>query len=201
MTGALAGKRRLRVHSGLIAASHVALADAGAIADDAGAITGGMAVGDAAFYARAAREHRLRLAPVTHTHAPFVLAGIDNLVAINAALEIDLFGQINAEFAGDAQISGTGGLVDFIRGARASRGGRAIVMVQAEGRGASRIVPRLSNAVTVARADAPIVITEHGVVDLAPLALDTRATAIIALAAPAHRDALAAAWAEMRATL
>ena len=201
VTGALAGKRRLRVHSGLIAASHVALADAGAIADDAGAITGGMAVGDAAFYARAAREHRLRLAPVTHTHAPFVLAGIDNLVAINAALEIDLFGQINAEFAGDAQISGTGGLVDFIRGARASRGGRAIVMVQAEGRGASRIVPRLSNAVTVARADAPIVITEHGVVDLAPLALDARATAIIALAAPAHRDALAAAWAEMRATL
>ncbi len=199
VTRALASKRNLRVHSGLLTASHLALVDAGAIVDDAGAITCGMAAGDAAFYARVAREPRLRLAPVSHTHAQSVLAGIDNLVAINAALELDLFGQINAEIAGGAQISGTGGLVDFIRGAHAARGGRAIVMLQAEGRGASRIVPRLQHAVTVARADAPIVVTEHGAVDLAPLALEERAAAVIALAAPVHRPALSAAWEQMRA--
>jgi acyl-CoA hydrolase len=143
----------------------------------------------------------LRIVPVTQTHAPDVLAGIDNLVAINAALEIDLFGQINAEFAAGAQISGTGGLVDFIRGARASRNGRAIVMIQADGRGASRIVPSLERPATVARADAPIVVTEYGAVDLAPLNIDDRANAIIALAAPAHQAALSEAWARMRTAL
>ena len=140
------------------------------------------------------------MASVPDTHAHAVLAGIDNLVAINAALEIDLFGQINAEATAGAQISGTGGLVDFIRGARASVGGRAIVMLQAEGRGASRISPRLESAVTVARADVAIVVTEYGAIDLAPLALDARAAAIISLAAPAHRAALTATWQTMRAT-
>jgi acyl-CoA hydrolase len=201
VTRALAAKRDLRIHSGMITASHMALADAGAIADAPGAITCGIAVGDAAFYARAAEERRLRLVPVTQTHAPEVLAGIDNLVAINAALEIDLFGQINAEFAAGAQISGTGGLVDFIRGARASRNGRAIVMIQADGRGVSRIVPKLERPPTVARADAPIVVTEYGAVDLAPLNIDDRASAIIALAAPTQQSALSEAWARMRTAL
>ncbi len=201
VTRALEGRRNLRIHSGLITSSHLALAEVGAIVDAPGAITCGMAAGDASFYARIARERRLRVVPVTQTHAHAVLAGIDNLVAINAALEVDLFGQINAESAGDKQISGTGGLVDFIRGARASQGGRAIVMVQADGRGVSRIVPRLQGAVTVARADVPIVVTEHGAVDLAPLDVDARAAAVISLAAPIHRDALSAAWARMRATL
>ena len=201
VTAALIERRRLKVHSGLITSAHLALADAGAIAEGEAANTGGMAVGDAAFYRRVAREARIALKPVSFTHAPAVLAGIDNLVAINAALEIDLFGQINAEFAGAEQASGTGGLVDFIRGARASRGGRAIVMIQAEGRGVSRVVPKLQTAVTVTRADTPIVVTEHGAVDLAPLTLDDRAGAIIALAAPAHRDALTGAWTDLRGKL
>lgn len=198
VTAALRDRRDLKVHSGLITAAHLALAGAGAIAGCEGVIAGGMAVGDAAFYRRIAQEPRVALKPVSFTHDAAVLAGIDRLVAINAALEIDLFGQINAEFAGSEQISGTGGLVDFIRGARASRDGRAIVMIQAEGRGASRIVPRLQNGVTVARADAPIVVTEHGAVDLAPLSLDERAAAIIGLAADRHRGALSAAWREIR---
>lgn len=197
VTAALAGHRRLRVHSGLIGAPHLALVEAGAIAEDS-AILGGIAVGDAAFYARVAAERRLRLVGVPQTHGAAALAAVPSLVAINAALEVDLFGQVNAEFAGAAQISGTGGLVDFIRGARASAGGRAIVMVQSEGRGVSRIVPLLKTPATISRADAPIVVTEHGAADLAPLDLDARAAAVIALAAPAHRDALGEAWRAMR---
>lgn len=201
VTYALSAHRHLRVHSGLLTQGHLALAEAGAIEETPGAITGGIGAGDAAFYGRLSSDPRVRLVPVPQTHAHAVLAGIENLVAINAALEIDLFGQINAELTGGGQISGVGGLVDFVRGAKAAPGGRAIVMIQAEGRGASRIVPWLSGPVTVSRVDAPIVVTEHGTVDLAPLDIDARAAALTTLAAPAHRDVLAAAWREMRAAL
>lgn len=200
---ALAGKRDLRVHSGLVVPGHLALADAGAMSDAPGSICAGVATGDAAFYARIAADPRLKLVSVAETHGAAALARIDNLVSINAALEVDLFGQVNAAFAGAQQISGSGGLVDFTRGARASRGGRAIVMIQAEGKGgASRVVPRLANgAVTIAQAEAPIIVTEFGAVDLGPLSVDARAAALIALAPPSQRDALSAAWRDMRAAL
>jgi acyl-CoA hydrolase len=200
---ALSGQRNLRIHSGLVAPPHLMLADTGAIVDAPAAIRAGIAVGDAAFYRRIAAEPRLSLVGVPETHGAAALANIDGLVAINAALEVDLFGQVNAEFAGAEQISGVGGLVDFIRGARTSRNGRPIVMLQAEGKGgASRIVPRLkAHAVTVSRADAPIIVTEFGAVDLGPLDINARATALVALAPPAAREDLARAWSQMRATM
>jgi acyl-CoA hydrolase len=200
---ALAARRDLHIHSGLVAPAHLALADAGALADAPAAIRAGIAVGDAAFYRRLATEQRLSLVSVSETHGADALARINRLVAINAALEVDLFGQVNAEFAGAEQISGVGGLVDFVRGARASRGGRPIVMLQAEGKGgASRILPRLNaNAVTISRADAPILVTEFGAVDLAPLDIDARAAALIALAPPAARDDLSRAWSDLRKTM
>lgn len=198
---ALAGKRDLSVHSGLVVPGHLALGDA--MSDAPGSICAGVATGDAAFYACIAADPRLKLVSVAETHGAVALSRIDNLVSINAALEVDLFGQVNAAFAGAQQISGSGGLVDFTRGARASRGGRAIVMIQAEGKGgASRVVPRLANgAVTIAQAEAPIIVTEFGAVDLAPLSVDARAAGLIALAPPAQRDALSHAWRELRAVL
>jgi len=200
---ALSGKRDLRVHSGLVVPAHLDLVDAGAMHDAPGAIRAGVAAGDKAFYQRIAEERRVSLVSVAETHGAGALAAIDNFVAINAALEVDLFGQVNAAFAGSQQISGSGGLVDFVRGARASRGGRAIVMIQAEGKGGvSRVVPRLAQgAVTVAQAEAPIIVTEFGAVDLAPLGIDARADALVALAPPLQRGALFEAWREVRAAL
>ena len=70
---------------------------------------------------------------------------IDRFVAINAALEIDLMGQVNCEWAGGRRIAGVGGALDFMRGAQVSPGGRAITMIEAAGKGgASRVVARLS---------------------------------------------------------
>lgn len=200
---ALATRRNLRIHSGLVAPPHLALIDAGAIAEEDMAIRAGIAVGDALFYRRIAHEERLLLVGVPETHGSVALSRVERLVAINAALEVDLFGQVNAEYGGAEQISGVGGLVDFIRGARASRRGRPIVMLQAGGKGGvSRVVPRLgAQAVTVSRADAPIIVTEFGAVDLAPLDIDTRATALIAIAPPEARESLSRAWSEMRATM
>ncbi|MGE0828759.1 MAG: acetyl-CoA hydrolase/transferase family protein [Hyphomonadaceae bacterium] len=200
IVAALAKKERLQILSGMVSDSILPLLDAGAVLDAPGAITTGMVVGTERLYERMGRERRLKLAPVTHTHAHSVLSRIEKFVSINACLEVDLFGQINAEFAGAQQIASVGGMVDYIRAARAAPGGRAIVALQAEGKGGeSRIVPRLSEgAVTVTRADAPIIITEHGAVDLNGLDMDARAEALAGIAAPAHRGVLSEAWRAMR---
>lgn len=198
----LAAKRNLKVHSGLLAEAHLALLDAGAIADEPAALLGGVALGTATLYQRLAAEPRAALRGVDYTHDFAVLSAIPKLHAINAALEVDLFGQVNAEFAGLDQIASVGGLSDFTRGARASPGGRAIVMLQAEGKGGqSRIVARLSApAVTLTRNEAPTIVTEFGVADLAGLDTEARAQALTALAPPAARGALSEAWAAMGRT-
>lgn len=201
IVAALTGKQRLRIFSGMVSNALLPLLDAGAIIDAPAAITTGMAIGGARLYERLGRERRLKMAAISHTHAYAVLSRIEKLVAINACLEVDLFGQINAEFAGAAQIASIGGLGDFIRAARAAPGGRAIVALEAESRGASRIVPRLASPVSVSRYDAPIVVTEHGAVDLAELDVDARAEALTALAGPTHRDGLREAWRAMRERL
>jgi acyl-CoA hydrolase len=115
---------------------------------------------------------------------------------------VDLFGQANAEVLRGRQVSGTGGLMDFVRGARLAPGGRSILALPAmAGKGISRIVPRLDDdhIVSVPRADADIVVTEHGVARLRDKSLDQRANALIAIADPAARDGLANAWDALRA--
>lgn len=98
-------------------------------------------------------------------------------------------------------MSGTGGLTDFLRGARASEGGVGItaLLSTAQGGAVSRIVPRLPQVATsVTRADMDWVVTEHGAARLHGLDLDGRAEALISIADPAHQAALANAWDEMR---
>ena len=143
----------------------------------------------------------LRFAPVSYTHDVRVMAQIDRFVAINAGLAVDLFGQANVEMLRGRQVSGTGGLLDFVRGARLSRGGRSILALPSTGGGASRILPRLddTHVVSLPRADADIVVTEHGVAHLRDRSIDERAEALIAIADPAARDALANAWDALRA--
>jgi acyl-CoA hydrolase len=91
--------------------------------------------------------------------------------------------------------------MDFVRGARLARGGRSILALPSTAGGATRIVPRLgdSHVVSLPRADADIVVTEHGIAHLRDKSLDGRAEALIAIADPAARDALADAWDTLRA--
>ncbi|MBU3919416.1 MAG: 4-hydroxybutyrate coenzyme A transferase, partial [Alphaproteobacteria bacterium] len=167
-------------------------------------VTTGVAVGTAALYERIADEPRVRFLPVSETHALARLAALPRFTAINSVLEVDLFGQANAEFISGRQVSGTGGLTDFLRGARASRGGTGITALVSTARGGaiSRIVPRLApDAVSVTRADMDVVITEHGAARLTGLDLDARAQALIAVADPAQRPALEDSWSAMRRDL
>ena len=123
-------------------------------------------------------------------------------MAINSAVEADLFGQVNGEFIQGRQISGTGGSADFARAARFSRRGRSIIALPSAVKGKSRIVPLLAaGAVTQPRSDADIVVTEHGLARLRHLSIDRRAEAMIAIADPLHRAELAAAWQKIRAGL
>lgn len=201
VAAALADRRDLKIRSGLVGEWLAPLIAGGAVSDAPGSICTGLVWAGAGFTGRLARDPRLRLIPVSETHGAAALAATGRFTAINAALEVDLYGQINCEHAGARTVSGIGGALDFLRGARASPGGRPLVLIEATGRdGASRIVPRLSgHAVSIARADAPILVTAHGGVDLERLDGDARAAAIIDLADPAARPALEAAWADMRA--
>lgn len=194
---ALAGRRGMSIWSGIVSDPVLGMLDA----DPALPITTGVAVGTPALYQRLAEEPRVRFLPARETHNFARLAALRRFTAINSVLEVDLFGQANAEFIRGRQVSGTGGLTDFLRGARASPGGTGItaLLSTAGGGAVSRIVPRLAqNAVTVPRADMDVAITEHGIASLRGLDLDARAHALIAIAAPAHRDTLASAWDEMR---
>jgi acyl-CoA hydrolase len=196
---ALAGHRGLRLHSGLIGDWALDLINAGAFDQDQAALTAGVILGSSSLHDVLKDDPHLTLAPINQTHNATRLARIERFSSINAALEIDLFGQINCEYAGSRTIAGVGGALDFLRGARASKGGKPIIMIGCEGKGGvSRIVPRLASpTVSIARSDAPILVTEHGSVDLEPLDTKARARAIIALAGPSHRDALAKAWEDM----
>jgi acyl-CoA hydrolase len=193
----LAGRRGLKIHSGMVTEPLLEALDGGVLDE----VVTGMAMGTQALYRRCGEDRRIRFAPSSFTHDVRVLAGIPRLVAINSSLEVDLFGQANAEFMGGRQISGIGGLTDFLRGARLSEGGVPIVALAATAKGGalSRIVPRLApNAVSVPRADLAVVVTEFGTADLRGLSLEGRAQALIGVAAPQHRDGLEAAWVEMR---
>jgi len=116
---------------------------------------------------------------------------LPNFVSVNSAVEIDLYGQINAEYAAGRQISGTGGSVDFMRAAKASPGGRSIVAMNATARrgSVSRIVPKVE-MVTALRTDVDIVVTEYGSAELKYLPNQARAEALINIAAPQFRDDL-----------
>ena len=155
-----------------------------------GVVTG-VALGDAEFYAAVADLPNVIFAPVGHTHDPLVLVRTPAFVAVNSVIEIDLFGQANAEAIEGRQVSGQGGLLDFHRAARTQPGGRAVLALcsTAKGGKTSRIVPRLAlgTPVSVARADVDIVVTEHGVAHLGGLSLTERAHALISIADPRHQ--------------
>ena len=135
--------------------------------------------------------------PVNYTNDPRIIGLNNKVVAINNAIEVDLFSQVCSESAGTAQISGTGGQLDFILGAFYSRGGKGIIGISStftskEGKVHSRIVPTLhpGSIVTVPRSMVQYVATEYGIVQLKGKPTWERAEALISIAHPMFRDEL-----------
>ena len=201
---ALHGKSDLGMHGGLIDDGGMALIRAGNMTGrrkpvDTGSHITGMALGSKALLDWLAETPEVIFCGADHTHEVAAIRRIPNFVSINSAVEIDLYGQVNAEFAGGRQISGTGGSVDFMRAAKSSPGGRSIVAMTATARGgsASRIVPKVE-MVTALRTDVDIVVTEYGIADLKYLPNRARAEALISIAAPQFRDQLRSQLADSR---
>ncbi|HXW85360.1 MAG TPA: acetyl-CoA hydrolase/transferase C-terminal domain-containing protein [Candidatus Binataceae bacterium] len=134
--------------------------------------------------------------PVDYTNLPQNIMVNDRAVAICNAAQIDLTGQACSETAGMRQISGTGGQLQFIRGAYASAGGKAFLCLastyERSGARASRIVARIDqcNVVTTPRTDVMYVVTEFGIANLKGKSVPERARALIALAHPDFREQL-----------
>ena len=200
IAAALARHRELGLHSGSVADSFVDLVEAGAITNRHKEVDEGFSVvtslyGSRKLYDFAHRNPRLLMRRGRYTHSAAVLGNFRRLFAINSALEVDLTGQIGSEAAGGKYIGAIGGQVNFQRAGLASPEGRAIITLgSTAGRNrVSRIVPRLSGPVTTLRADADVIITEHGMAELRGRSLAERAEAMIAIADPEHRTALRAA--------
>jgi len=192
----LTDKNDLGLHGGLIDAGGQSLIQAGNVTGlrktrDKGRHVTGMALGEPAHFDWLAETPEVVFRSADYTHEASVIRDIHQFVSINSAVEVDLMGQVNAEFAGGRQISGTGGSVDFMRSAKGSKGGRSIIAMTATARGGSvsRIVPKVS-VVTALRTDVDRVVTEYGVAQLTGLPVLERARALIEIAAPQFRAAL-----------
>lgn len=130
--------------------------------------------------------------PASFVNNPDIIAQIDDVVSINSFVEIDLLGQVASESINWRQITGTGGQVDYVRGATRSKNGKAFLVGHAtikEGK-ISKIVPRLNNIVTTPRTDVQYVVTEYGSTNLSGMSNTNRAKALINMAAPQFRDEL-----------
>jgi acyl-CoA hydrolase len=197
---AVKGRRGLRIHSGLIGEAVVDLQEAGALAAGV-AVTGGVAIGSPRLY-KAVESSAYEFRPVSHTHAPRVIAGFENFVAINSAMEVDLLGQAYAEMGLGGLMSGPGGASDFARGAWCGGGLRIVALPASAAKGAvSRIVAPNAGAgpVSLGRMDTDIVVTEFGAADLRGRSHQERAEALIAIAPPNHGAALDKSWAAFAA--
>ncbi|MEN5033129.1 acetyl-CoA hydrolase/transferase C-terminal domain-containing protein [Pseudomonas sp. TWI929] len=185
-------RRDLGLHSGAAGDGIVSLAEAGVLTNarkgrDKGVSVAGILMGTERLRHWAHRNPALALRGTEYTHDPAVLASLQQLVAINGAIEVDITGQVNSEVAGGLYVGGVGGSVDFLRGAARSKGGLPIVALPSTAKGTTRIVVQLSGPVSTPRCDAGLIVTEHGVADLRGQPLSRRVQRMIDIAAPEHR--------------
>lgn len=139
----------------------------------------------------------LMSAPVSYTNDIRSISALDNFISINNTVDLDLFGQINAESSGIKHISGAGGQLDFVLGAYLSKGGKSFICCSStyttkDGQLKSRILPTLNagSIVTDTRANVHYLVTEYGLVNLKGLSTWEKAEAIISIAHPSFRDQL-----------
>lgn len=141
---------------------------------------------------------------IDYVNHPSIISSIDDMVSINAGLEVDLFGQVCSESVGTRHISGTGGQLDFVEGAYKSNGGQSFICLpstaQIKGQIISRIKPTLTPGaiVTCPRTATHMVVTEYGVADMKGKSTWQRAKALIEIAHPDFRDELIAEAEKMK---
>ena len=157
----------------------------------------GLAIGSRELYDWLDHNDEVLGCPLSYVNDPAVISSMDNFISINGCLNIDLYGQVCSESAGTKQISGTGGQLDFVTGATASRNGKSFLCMSStftdkQGVRHSRILPRFENGdiIKTPRSQTHFIATEYGVVNLAGKSTWERADALISVAAPEFREEL-----------
>jgi len=195
------GVRDLGVHTEMLTDGLADLYKAGRISGsrktlNPGKIVYTFALGSANLYDAIHRNPDFHCCPVDYTNPPHIVMRNDRVVSINNTTQIDLQGQVASESDGHRHISGTGGQLQFVRGAYASNGGKSFICLAStydkRGERRSRIVLNLTagNVVTTPRSDVMYVVTEYGMVNLKGKSVPERARALISIAHPDFRECL-----------
>jgi acyl-CoA hydrolase len=193
--------KNLGVHTEMLTDGIIDLYKAGRINGtrkklDPGKLTYSFALGSRTLYDTLHENVEMHCCPVDHTNLPHMIMQNDNVISINNTTQIDLQGQAASESDGHRHISGTGGQLQFVRGAYASKGGKSFICLSStydkRGERRSRIVLNLTqgNIVTTPRSDVMYVVTEYGMVNLKGKSVPERAQALIGIAHPDFREEL-----------
>ena len=196
-----AGLKDLGVHTEMMNDGLAALYRSGLVKGagktvEPGRLTYTFALGTRILYDTIADNPDFLCLPVDITNDPAVIARNEKVVAINNTTQVDLQGQAASESDGHRHISGTGGQLQFVRGAYASKGGKSFICLastyERKGMRKSRIVLEHTpgNIVTTPRSDMMYLVTEYGCVNLKGLSVAERARAVIGLAHPDFREEL-----------
>lgn len=194
----LGGHKNLGLHTEMFADGLLSLIKAGVINGackkiDTGCVVASFLLGSQDVYSFIDNNPSVLMRTIDYTNNPFVIAQNPHMKAINSATEVDLTGQISADSIGTRIFSGTGGQLEFVRGASMSQGGKSITAFASRtAKGKNKIVPLLNPGagVVTPRADAHWVVTEWGAVDLYGRSLQERAKLLTSIAHPDDREAL-----------
>lgn len=198
----LGDKKDLGIHSEMISDGTLTLCEKGVITNkykttSPGKMTITFLMGTKKLYDFVDNNPTVEIKPVDYVNHPTTVMKQHKMVSINAAIQVDLQGQVDAEAIGLKQFSGVGGQVDFIRGVSMGENGKAIismpsVTIKKDGSMISKIVPFLDHGapVTTSRNDVDYVVTEYGIAELKGKSLRERARNLINIAHPETKGPL-----------
>lgn len=196
---ALKSKHHLGLHTEMFTDSMMELIECGAVDNSLKPIHRGKTVAAFAYGSKRMYDYiddnpAFEILPVDYVNDPATIARHPDFMSVNAALEVDFYGQVCAESIGTKHVSGTGGQVDYVRGATTSDGGKSFIAFPSTAKDdtISKIVPALAPGaiVTTSKNDVDYIVTEYGVAKLRGKTLSQRTKALIAIAHPKFRDEL-----------
>ncbi|MGF1718439.1 4-hydroxybutyrate CoA-transferase [Vibrio kyushuensis] len=198
---ALKGHANLGIHTEMFTESMMELCKAGAVSCASknykpNKIVTAFAAGSQDLIDYIDGNPQIEMGCVTDVVNPNIIAKNDNFASINTCVMVDLVGQVASEGVGHSQISGSGGQVDFVRGARMSKGGISILALASTHKGKQGLESTIRTAlpagtpVTTLRNDVQVVATEFGAADLRALNTPERVLALINIAHPEFRESL-----------
>lgn len=198
----LKSKKHLGIHTEMFTDSMMELIECGAVDNSLKPIHRGKTVAAFAYGSKRMYDYiddnsAFEILPVDYVNDPATIALHPDFISVNAALEVDFYGQVCAESIGTHHVSGTGGQADYVRGATNSKGGKSFIAFPSTTKKGtvSKIVPTLTPGalVSTSKNDVDYIVTEYGVAKLRGRTLSQRTKALISIAHPKFRDELSAA--------